>query len=294
MIPECHAAAYLAALLERCSLEVSARDATVAGRLRGRLDPGSRVFISFPPGETHHRIVATAAALKRCGFDPVPHVAARNLASYTQLDDYLRRAAGDAGVKSALVIAGDAAQPIGPFASSIDAIETGLFERHGIRSLGIAGHPEGAPRVTPQTLEAALAAKLELARRHGLDLWIATQFCFEAAPIVAWIAAVRAHGIALPVRIGLAGPAGVATLLKFALRCGIGNSLRALHAHADSLTRLLGEGAPDELVRALADAFHNDPGRGLLGLHFFTFGGVMRTLDWLAGLRAAEGARPPP
>ncbi|MFI4989037.1 MAG: hypothetical protein ACHQF3_16545, partial [Alphaproteobacteria bacterium] len=227
MILERGTAGYPATLLERCSLEVSARDPSVADRLSGRLKPGGDVFIGFPPGENHHRILQTAAAVRRVGLNPVPHVVARNLASYTQLDDYLRRASGEAGVTRALAVAGDAVRPTGPFESSLALIETGLFEKHGIRSLGIAGHPEGTRHLTRQALDAALASKLELAERHGLELWIATQFCFEAAAIVAWLRAIRAGGIGLPVRIGLAGPASVATLLKFAVRCGIGNSLRA-------------------------------------------------------------------
>jgi methylenetetrahydrofolate reductase (NADPH) len=273
--------AHIADLLRAYSLEVSARDPAVAERLRGELAPGSDVFISFVPGETHHRIVRTAVALRRAGFNPVPHVAVRNLASVAQLDDYLSRAAGEAGVARALVIAGDVDPPRGPFGSSLELLASGVFQKHGIRSVGIAGYPEGSAKIAPATLDEALDRKAALARTSELELWIATQFCFEAAPIVRWIAAIRRRGITLPVRIGLAGPANVLTLLKFAVRCGIGNSLRGLQTHADSVTRLLGEDGPDRVVRDLAASFAGTEATGIAELHFFPFGGVLKTTEWV-------------
>jgi methylenetetrahydrofolate reductase (NADPH) len=269
--------------LRRASLEVSAREPGIADTLRGRLAPGSDVFISFPPGEAHHAIVHAAASLRRAGFNPVPHVAARNLASFTQLDDYLARAAGEAGVTRALVIAGDADPPRGPFGSTLDLIETGLFEKRRITSLGIAGYPEPSARIPHAVLDAAFERKLRLAGRGDLDLWIATQFCFEAAPIIAWVRAARARGVALPIQIGLAGPASVATLLKFAIRCGIGTSLGALRRRPDSITRLLGEADPGDLLCALAPVLGRDEAPPV-GLHFYTFGGVPKTLDWIAAM----------
>jgi len=274
----------IAAWLAHASLEVSARDPLAGADLADLLAPGTTVFINVTPGDTHHGIVAAAARLARAGFRPVPHVAARPLASFTQLNDFLRRLAGEAGVESALVIAGDVDRPVGPFESSFEILATGLFERHGIRRVGFAGYPEGHPRIGARALADALRLKLGLARQAGLQPFIVTQFGFDAAPIRAFVAGCGASGLDAPVHVGLAAPASVATLAKFAVRCGIGASLRQLTAGHVAVARLLSEAGPERLIDALAAAPEADD---IAGLHFFTFGGVRRTARWLKA--AAEG-----
>ena len=272
------------ALVEGASFELSARDPLAGEGLRELAPPGSTAYIALAASDTHHGIVAAASRLKRAGFAPVPHIAARTLASFTQLNDYLARMAGEAGIDRALVIAGDIERPVGPFATSLELLNTGLFEKHGIRRIDIAGYPEGHPRVSRVHLEEALAAKCRTMRERGLEPGVLTQFGFEVAPIVAWLKALRLAGMEVPVRIGLAGPASIATLAKFAVRCGIGNSLRALTGGHASFARLLIEADPAALVAALAGAAQ-DRALGIAGLHFFTFGGVRRTTDWLAKVR---------
>ncbi|HYM04299.1 MAG TPA: methylenetetrahydrofolate reductase [Stellaceae bacterium] len=265
-------------LMRGCSVEVSARDPLAGEPLREIIRPGAAVYINYAPGDTHHGAVAAATRLRKAGFDPVPHVVARYLASFSQLNDYLVRGVGEAGIRRVLVIAGDAERPVGPYQTSLQLLETGLFERHGIRQVDVAGYPEGHPRVSAPALDEALAAKLALAKRTGLALSVVTQFGFEAAPIVAWLRHVRALGIDVPVRVGLAGPASISTLAKFAMRCGVGNSLRALFSGHSSVTRLLTEAGPEPVMRALL-AENGD--LGIAGLHFFTFGGVKRTGAWI-------------
>lgn len=273
------------ALLGSASIEVSARDPLAGEDLAERFASGTATYVNVTAADTHHGIIAAARRLKRAGFLPVPHVAARYLASFTQLNDYLARLAGEAGVRRALLLAGDPERPVGPFSSSLDLLETGLFEKHGLREIGIAGYPEGHPRIARRALERALAAKRALARERGLDLHIVTQFGFEAAPIIAWISEQRSQGFAGPVRVGLAGPASIASLAKFAVRCGVGQSLRALTRGHAAVARLLTEASPEAIIRALAGA---DPAvlTGV-GLHFFTFGGVRRTGEWLGAMLAA-------
>src|SRR5882672_12073546 len=214
----------ISAFLAGASLELSSRDPAEIDACAGLLDLDTPVYISFPPGQTYHGTVALAARLARAGFRPVPHVAARRLAGREALDDYLARAAGEAGVDTALVIAGDSDRPGGAFDSSLALLETGLFQRHGIVRIGVAGYPEGHPRIAPSALESALAAKKTFARRTGIELGIVTQFCFEGDSIRLWAARMKGHG--LPVRVGLAGPASLPRLLRFAAMCGVGNSVR--------------------------------------------------------------------
>jgi methylenetetrahydrofolate reductase (NADPH) len=268
-------------LVAASSIEISPRDDFAGERLRELFDPGMTVFVNHPGSVTHHDIVAACARLRHAGFEPVPHIAVRRLASFTQANDFLQRAAAEAEVKAALIIGGDPDHPVGPFPDAYDLLASGLVEHHGLRSVGFAGYPEGHPRIASRALDEALRAKVTLARRQGLDVSLVTQFGFDGAPILRWIASLRTQDIVCPVRVGIAGPATVATLAKFAVRCGIGASLRALARGHTAFARILAEAGPDALIGALvAD---EDPGRPIDGLHVFTFGGVRRTAEWISG-----------
>jgi methylenetetrahydrofolate reductase (NADPH) len=269
----------IAALLAGASVELSSRIPSEIDACTGLLERGTAVYVSMPPGQTYHGTVALAARLARAGFRPVPHVAARRIASREALDDYLGRAAGEAGVDRALVIGGDSDREIGPFDSSLALLETGLFQKHGIVQVGVAGYPEGHPRIPSSALDAALAAKKGFAHRSGLELQVVTQFCFEAEPVSSWLEQTKGHG--LPVHVGLAGPASLPRLLRFAVLCGVGNSVRALKARPKAITRLMVEAGPETMVRSLAA----QAGAPIAGVHFFCFGGLVRTARWLRAVR---------
>jgi len=276
----------LTELVAACSIEISPRDDLAGGGLRELLDPGTTVFVNHPGSVTHHDIVAACARLRDAGFEPVPHIAVRRLASFTQASDFLQRAVGQAQVRAALIIGGDPDHPVGPFPDSHDFLASGLVERHGLRAVAFAGYPEGHPRIAARTLEEALRAKVALARGQGLDVSLVTQFGFDAAPILRWIEALRAQHVICPVRVGIAGPATVATLAKFAVRCGIGESLRALARGYTAFARILAEAGPDALVDALVDGEDRD--FPIDGLHVFTFGGVRRTAAWIRSTTTAQ------
>jgi methylenetetrahydrofolate reductase (NADPH) len=278
------AAPPVASLLDGYSVELPPRGA-LDGDWPDLLAPGSQVFVTCTPRDAPADIVARALDLARLGFAPVPHIGARHLASLAELDGFLARLRAEAGVGRVLLIGGDLPAPRGPFAAAADVIATGLLERHGIASVGIAGYPEGHPRIAAPVLEAALSDKLAALAARGIEPFVVTQFCFEAAPILAWLASLRARGIAAPVRIGLAGPAGLATLIRFAARCGVGASVRAIAARPGAMARLAREHAPDGIVRDLAG--HTPPlaALGVAGLHFFTFGGIARTVRWAQASR---------
>jgi methylenetetrahydrofolate reductase (NADPH) len=273
-----------AELVGACSLELSPRDELAGERLRPLLPSGTTVFVNHPPSVTHHDIVAACARLHRAGFVPVPHVAARRLASFTQASDFLQRAVAEASVQRILLIGGDDS-PIGPFRASLDLLATGVVERAGVGEVAFAGYPEGHPAIDRQTLDGALQAKVALAEKAGLSVSLVTQFGFEAWPVLHWIAAQRAAGIDCPVRVGIAGPASVATLAKFAIRCGVGASLRALARGHTAFARIMVEAGPDALISDLvADETSETP---IAGLHIFTFGGVRRTAAWISSAGAA-------
>jgi methylenetetrahydrofolate reductase (NADPH) len=277
-----------AALLSSASVEVSSHGNQLDA-LQDNFDRGTDVTITFLPGDDYHRNVETAVNLRRAGYNPVPHIAAREMASREMLDDFLARARGEADVSRILVIAGDVAAAKGPYRSSFDVCSSGLIEANGIASVSIAGHPEGHPFLSPSNAFKALEAWRSWGHQAGIRVEIVTQFCFESAPIVGWIGELDARGIDLPVIVGLAGPATPATLMKFALRCGIGNSMRSLRGQIGRFGRLLIDTGPDDVVRGLQSA--SDKMKGpIAGFHLFPFGGLRKAGEW----RRNYGKETPP
>jgi methylenetetrahydrofolate reductase (NADPH) len=268
----------LSLLLSQASVEISSRGHQLP-ELRDNFAPGTDVTITFLPGDHHQHNVETAAALRRAGFNPVPHIAAREMASREALGDFLARARGEADAKRVVLIAGDAAIAKGPFRSSHDIRTSGLLEAHGISAVSVAGHPEGHPYLDISGSFAMLWAWGNWGRERGVRVDIVTQFCFESAPILSFLDALAVRGIALPVVVGLAGPASPATLTKFALRCGVGNSMRALRAQIGRYGRLLTDSGPDEVVRGLLSA-RREATASIAGFHLFPFGGLRKSAVW--------------
>ena len=238
------------------------------------LPRGSRVYISAVPHRPAEESVTAAIRLRAAGLEPVPHVAVRNFASVDALDDFLARLNGEAEVRRVLVIAGDRSE-YGPFRSAADAIDSGLFRRRGIRALGIAGYPEGHPKIGNDELFRALAEKITAAEATGLTVEIVTQFCFNARAILDYVARLRAFGFEQPLRIGLVGPTSLSALLRYAGRCGVRASAQALARRSGMLRQVFALTVPDDLIRALAEGA---PSRATA--HFFSFGGLPATARW--------------
>jgi methylenetetrahydrofolate reductase (NADPH) len=271
----------LTALLSSASVEVSSRGHQLQ-ELRDSFRPGTDVTVTFLPGDNYRHNVDTASALRRAGFNPVPHIAAREMPSREALDDFLARARGEAGVTRILLIAGDVAAAKGPFKSSLDICASGLIEARGIARLSVAGHPEGHPYLETAATFKVLEAWRDWGRQTKINVDVVTQFCFESAPILEWIGGLTARGIDLPVIVGLAGPATPATLTKFALRCGIGNSMRSLRGQIGRFGRLLTDTGPDDVMRGLRLAPATATA-SIAGFHLFPFGGLRKAGDWLRG-----------
>lgn len=272
----------LTALLSSASVEVSSRGHQLP-ELREHFRAGTDVTITFLPGDNYRNNVETAAALRRAGYHPVPHIAAREAASREALDDFLARLRGEADVTRILLIAGDVAAAKGPYRSSRDVCGSGLIEAHGIARLSVAGHPEGHPYLDTVHAFKALQAWRDWGQQADIRVDVMTQFCFESAPILDWIGDLDAH-VGLPVVVGLAGPASPATLTKFALRCGVGNSMRALRGQIGRFGRLLADNRPDDVVRGLQSA-PEAATASIAGFHLFPFGGLRKAGDWLRSYR---------
>jgi methylenetetrahydrofolate reductase (NADPH) len=269
------------------SVEATRPTADDVVALKSAAPAQTRVYLSAVPARPLTDLVGYAAAVHTAGFEPIPHLPARHIASAAALDELLGRLAAEGGIKRALIIAGDSDRPQGPYSGAIEVIDSGLLQQHGLIEIGIAGYPEGHPRISADALDHALAAKIEAAEQTGLGVHIVTQFGFSGERIAAWIARLRDLGIEQEVRIGMAGPTNLATLLRFAHRCGVAASALGLTRQAGLLKHLVGTSAPDGIVRALAET---DAQLGKVAAHFFSFGGVGATARWVAAAAAGRVA----
>jgi methylenetetrahydrofolate reductase (NADPH) len=274
-------------LVANYSIETTVRESVRIERYGDLVGPGTELYIPHVPGTAPEETVALAARLRKEGMEPVPHIVARRIESAAALDDWLARFVGEAGVRQVLVVAGDIAQPVGEFDSALQILEGGFIEKHGIRKVGVAGHPEGHKDVSDPVLKDALVRKNAYAAKTGSEVYIVTQFVFLPAPVVAWEAA-NGGVNRLPFKAGLPGLATLKTLLKYAIDCGAGPSLAAVSRHATNLTKLVTVSAPDEVVVGLANYRQQHPETRLQGVHFFPFGGLKRTAEWLAKIARGD------
>jgi methylenetetrahydrofolate reductase (NADPH) len=267
-------------LLSGFSAETTPGAARKTADYRAHLRPGTTVYITFLPGSDFDETVALAVRLRAEGFEPVPHLAARSIPGRRVLDDKLARLAGEAGVTQVLAIAGAVARPVGELGDSMQMLETGLLDRHGITRIGVAGHPEGSPDIGDEAIRAALAWKNAFAERTGAELYVVTQFCFEAAPVIAWDRRLRAEGNRLPIHVGLPGLASIKALIGHAKACGVGPSMRFLTRQARSVAKLMSVSAPDRQLAELAAYAATDPACGITGVHVFPLGGLRKSAEW--------------
>ncbi|WP_306214082.1 methylenetetrahydrofolate reductase [Actinoplanes sp. RD1] len=270
-------------MLEDFSLEMTGRDVGELAAARPSIPAGTRISVTFLGSEDAETRRAAARAVAGNGFVPVPHVSARRLTSRAALQDLLAGFRDDGTGTEIVAVGGDPVTPAGPFPDSLSLIESGLLERYGVRRVSIAGYPEGHPGIPAGRLWSSLEAKSAALRERGLRGAIVTQFGFDADPVLGWIAAVRERGIDGPVRIGVPGPTGVRRLLGYATRFGVASSA-GIAPETAGLTSTAG---PGDFLRALAAG--HDPGRhGEVKLHFYTFGGLKSTAEWITDF-AKEG-----
>lgn len=266
-------------MVDGYSLEMTAKDIDSLRSAAPAIQPETPVAVTFLPGEDVSARIEATKLVRSLGFEPMPHFSARRIASVGAFEDYLAAATTQAGVKRCFVIAGDPSEPEGPFFDSSALIASGAFERAGISAIGIGGHPEGHPNMTKDECWAALLSKCAEIERRGMAPLIVTQFVFDADAVLDWLVELRAKGIDAPVRIGVPGPAGIKTLMRFAARCGVGASTSVLAKYGISITKLIGSAGPDKLVDRFDRAL--GPQHGRVRLHFYPFGGLDKTVAWI-------------
>ncbi len=273
-------------LLENYSIEVMPRTASKIRDFRTVLPSGTRVYVAHIEGTTIDEMVTTAGRIAAQGFTVMPHFPARLIPNEETLAEWIDRYQAAANITEALLIAGGGAKPRGDFEDSMQLMQTGLFQRAGFRRLHVAGHPEGNQDIDPkgsnQRTNNALRFKQEFAQNNNIAMAIVTQFAFAAQPIIAWSQSLQREGISLPIHVGVAGPAKLQTLIKFAIACGVGNSLNVLQKRARDVSKLLLPLQPTELLDELARYRAKNPESKIESLHFFPLGGIAAASEWVA------------
>lgn len=276
-------------LLQGFSLEMTAKDIGSITDAAPLLPPGTGVNLTFLGNEEPSMRVSAAAAIRDLGLLPVPHIAARRLRSTTELDEIMSSLHAVGATEHLCVIGGDPKTPEGPFDSSLSVIRSGALARHGVRTVAIGGYPDGHPDIPTATLWEHLDLKVAALREQDIDPVIVTQFSFDAAAVTSWITAVRERGITAPIRVGIPGPVTVKRLLGFARRFGISANALIVRKYGFSLTNLMGSAGPDQFVTDLASRLDRQPEATPVHLHFYTFGGVVTTAQWVRDFTATPG-----
>ncbi len=278
--PEVERKRQIADFVAGFSIETTPGAAAKIADYREHLRPGTTVAVTFLAGSDFGETVATARRLQREGLHPAPHLAARSIPSRRHLEEWLKRLRGEAGVREVVVLAGAVDRPLGEFDSSMQLLETGLFDKYGIERIGVAGHPEGSPDIAQAEVDAALKWKNAFAERTDAEMYIATQFVFAAAPVIDWERRIRAGGNRLPVHVGVPGLATVKTLIDHARACGVGPSMRFLTRQAKNVRKLMTVNAPDRLVADLARHAAEEPASAIAKVHIYPLGGLRKSAAW--------------
>lgn len=274
----------LEALLTDYSIEVMPRTAEKVENFRDFLPTGTRVYIAHIEGTPIEDMVATAKRLNADGYQVMPHFPARIIKDKATLGDWIGRYQGEADVKQALLLAGGVDKSHGDYDSSMQLLESGLFGEAGFTHLHVAGHPEGNKDIDKDgsmtNVDAALRWKQTFSETSDANMALATQFAFEAGPIIEWANCIKEAGIDIPVHIGIAGPAKLQTLIKFAIACGVGPSLKVLQKRAMDVTKLLLPYEPMDVLTELAAHKAANPDFNISHVHFFPLGGIKTNANW--------------
>jgi methylenetetrahydrofolate reductase (NADPH) len=274
-------------MMDGYSLEMTAKDRPALDEAADLIAADTPIAVTFLPGEEMDDRVAAAVRIRELGFEPMPHLSARRIFSEQELATMMQRLTEEAGAKRVFLVAGDPPEPAGPFSDALQMIRTGIFESNGISAVGIAGHPEGHPNLDPAGLWQWMEDKMAEITARGMAPLVVTQFGFDPDAFLQWLVEMRRRGIDAPVRIGVPGPAGIKRLLRYAKFCGVGASTAVLKKYGISLANLLGSAGPDKLVDALRTGF--GPEHGRVRLHFYPFGGLKPTVEWINRYAARHG-----
>lgn len=264
------------------SIEVTPRVAGKVQNFAELLPKGTDVYVTLIPGADYKEVVEACVTMAKWGYNPVPHIPARSIATHHDLEDYIARASQEAGVSQVLCIGGGVDTPVGEYHETMQVLRSGYLEKYGIKRVGVAGHPEGNRDIGEAGVRRSLQQKNEFARAHPeLAFYIVTQFLFDSEVVKTWDRIIREQGNILPVHLGIPGPANIKTLINYARLSGVGPSMRVLTRNAGGLMKVAGMSAPDGLITNVAHYAATETGTCIKGAHFYPFGGMTRTCTWV-------------
>ena len=263
------------------SIEISPKQAVESPDLPGLFPAGVRVYITDIGTDPTDMLVRAAKRVTDLGYTAVPHFASRRLTTKALLEDRIKATTQEAGVHDILVIGGGLEKHAGDFSSSMEVLETGFLDKYGITHVGVPGHPEGSPDFSEEVAIEALRLKKSFGERTGAKVRIVTQFGFDGEAFVKWAESLRAHGIDMPVHLGVAGPAKITTLVKYAAMCGVGNSLSFFKKRTRSLATLATSHSPEGVVGPIEKHWKENPQTAIRQIHVFPFGGIKKAAAWL-------------
>ena len=271
--------------LDGFSIEVTPKAAAKIDNFADLIPKGTLIYIAHIEGTPIEEMVATAKKINEQGFSAMPHFPARIIKDKNVLQDWISKYQNEANVKNGLLIAGGANKPYGEHDSSIQLIESELFDKANFQNLHIAGHPEGSMDIDPdgstKNVDQALSWKNEFSKRTDAKMAITTQFSFDADSVISWANNLKKSGIDIPIHIGIAGPAKLQTLLKYSIECGVGASIKIIQKRAMDLTKLLLPYKPTTIITDLANYKANNPSFNIEKVHFFPLGGVKQVSDFV-------------
>ena len=271
--------------LDGFSVEVTPKAASKIENFEDYIPSGTLVYIAHIEGTPIEEMVETAKKINDQGFCAMPHFPARIIKDKNVLEDWISRYKNEANVSNALLIAGGANKPDGEYDSSIQLIESELFDKADFNNLHIAGHPEGSMDIDPDgsttNVDQALSWKNEFSKRTDANMAITTQFSFDASSVISWANNIKEAGIDIPVHIGIAGPAKLQTLLRYSIECGVGASIKIIQKRAMDLTKLLLPYKPTNIITELATYKANNPSFNIEKVHFFPLGGIKQVSDFV-------------
>jgi len=278
-------------LIKNFSIEVMPRTLGKLENIENLWPKKTRVYIAHLEGTTIEDMLVTAKRIKSASFIPMPHFPARIIKDNKVLEDWINRYS-EIGVNEALLLAGGVDRPLGNLSNSMELLSTGLFEKYGFERLHVAGHPEGNKDIDPNGSDInvmnALKWKQDYSKDTKAKISIATQFLFESKPVIDWANKILSNGITLPINVGIAGPAKLQTMIKFAIACGVGPSLRVLERRAKDITKLLFPFEPTNILTELADYKESNPNTNIEGIHFFPLGGIEKSSDFIKNINTAQ------
>ena len=273
--------------LQSYSIETTPNVYTKYGSFSDFLDKSHDVYITYLPDENSSNVINTAKKLKEEGYEVIPHLPARSILNENELEKYVGELANESGCSKILIIGGGGSQA-GSISSTMDVLKSDFLSKFNYNFVGVAGHPEGSPDISNQNLDLAIKEKNSFAKNVDFKMYIATQFFFEARSLIEWEKHLSTLGNNLPIHAGIPGPASIKTLINYARSCGIGNSLRFISKQAFNLTKLATLSTPDKLIYDLANYVQTNESSNLENIHFYAFGGMKKTADWLNQLNSSE------